>query len=383
MHLRSLSSAKNLIKILIFLVVIINFTSITYFKFESGSSGLLREAIFRDEQIISDALAPRNSNGNNDNVTPSQQKQQKQQPDTSSSNISVSVIIPVYMVEKYIEKCIVSLLTQTLGNKMEFIFVDDFGTDGSMELVEKYARVDPRIRIVRNAAHIGPGPSRNAGIAAAVGQYLGFVDPDDWIGQTFYETLYNASQSREGGFDVVKGTMVETSETGRYKMSWLNKKIERQIAENRSIYVFELFTFQHQTGLFRRSLVETNAGLVKYGSTYSGEDITFLFTFGFFAKSILCVDEARYYYLVRDTSLSNRVTYRLLKDDLASINARIDFVEERGFSMDEFPIYKKRCVKMAKKRLGQLSSVKKDIDEAEFEALRKYALDTLDRLKRD
>ena len=100
------------------------------------------------------------------------------------SEISVSVILPVYNVGPWIGKCIESLKKQTLQN-LEFVFVDDLGSDDSMKQVEVWAAEDNRVRIIRNQKNIGSGRSRNRGIEEARGEYLSFVDPDDRVADDF------------------------------------------------------------------------------------------------------------------------------------------------------------------------------------------------------
>ena len=101
----------------------------------------------------------------------------------------ISVILPVYNVEPYIGACIESLKRQSFRD-LEFIFVDDCSTDNSVAVIEDFARTDPRVRIIRNTENLGSGPTRNRGIEAAKGEYLSFIDPDDWIAPDFYERLY-------------------------------------------------------------------------------------------------------------------------------------------------------------------------------------------------
>ena len=391
MKFKTFSITKKVFKFLIIAVILINLTSITYIKIDSFSQQF-RELIQNDEQAIQSIITSFNNNNqitfmnplSTTTTTSSTKVTSSSSPSSQEgSSPAVSVIIPVYMVEKYIEKCVASLLSQTLGNELEFIFVDDLGSDGSIKIVEKYAKIDPRIRIIKNPAHLGTGASRNAGIAAARGEFLGFVDPDDWVSPTFYGSLYSAAKL--GNFDVVKGKMVELTESSRYKSSKLNDKIVKKIAKkkgrNEPLNIFELFTHQHQTGLFRKSVVESSGKLVRYGESYSAQDITFLLTYGFFAKSLACVDEARYYYLVRHDSVSNNFSYDFLKGDFESMNERFNFIEDRGLTISDFPDYKKRCIKIAKRRYRQLMSLKKYVESEDFELLKSYALNTMDRLK--
>ena len=101
----------------------------------------------------------------------------------------VSVIVPVWNPGPGITRCIESLRNQTL-EEIEMIFVDDCGTDDSMDKVRDAAEDDSRILIIENGKNIGAGPSRNRGIEAARGEYLSFVDPDDHVAPDFLELLY-------------------------------------------------------------------------------------------------------------------------------------------------------------------------------------------------
>lgn len=103
----------------------------------------------------------------------------------------ISVIIPVYNVEKYLEQCINSLLNQTLKD-CEFIFVNDGSKDSSKEIIEKYKALDNRIILI-NQENQGVSIARNNGLNVAKGEYIGFVDADDYIEEDMYETLYNAT----------------------------------------------------------------------------------------------------------------------------------------------------------------------------------------------
>ena len=99
----------------------------------------------------------------------------------------ISVIVPVYNAEKYIEKCVASIRAQTYRN-LEIILVDDGSCDRSGELCEAFALEDSRIAVIRKE-NDGVGPARNAGLDAMHGDYVGFVDADDWIDPEMYEVL--------------------------------------------------------------------------------------------------------------------------------------------------------------------------------------------------
>lgn len=104
-------------------------------------------------------------------------------------DVKVSVIIPVYNCEKYLGDCIESLINQTL-QECEFIFVNDGSKDKSEEIIKKYADKDERIILI-NQKNSGVSVARNVGIKKAVGEYIGFVDADDYVESDYYEKLYN------------------------------------------------------------------------------------------------------------------------------------------------------------------------------------------------
>ena len=105
----------------------------------------------------------------------------------------VSVILPCYNVSEYIDKCMDSLLNQTLSD-VEFIFVDDCSTDDTYNQIKKYT--DPRIKLIHHEVNRYTAEARNTGIDNATGEYLAFVDPDDYLDYIFLEKLYNLSNSQ-------------------------------------------------------------------------------------------------------------------------------------------------------------------------------------------
>lgn len=118
----------------------------------------------------------------------------------------ISVIIPVYNVEKYLEDCVKSICEQTLED-IEIICVNDGSTDSSLQILNKLAEDDSRIVII-DQQNSGAGAARNTGIAKATGKYLGFVDSDDLIYPTMYEELYNKAEKTRA--DMVITGEIET-----------------------------------------------------------------------------------------------------------------------------------------------------------------------------
>lgn len=109
--------------------------------------------------------------------------------------IAVSVIIPVFNASKYLEKCIQSLLSQTISD-CEFIFVNDGSSDESREIIERYKKISTKIQLI-DQENQGVSEARNNGLKIAKGDYIGFVDADDFIDDNYYQTLYSIAKSNE------------------------------------------------------------------------------------------------------------------------------------------------------------------------------------------
>lgn len=103
----------------------------------------------------------------------------------------VSIIVPVYNEEEYVSTCLISLINQTLDD-IEIILIDDNSTDNSLNILLDYAKKYPNIKVYHNEKNIGQGASRNRGLSLATGEYIGFVDSDDYIRNTMYEDMYKA-----------------------------------------------------------------------------------------------------------------------------------------------------------------------------------------------
>lgn len=107
--------------------------------------------------------------------------------------MNVSVVVPVYNTRKYLEKCIESLINQTL-KEIEIICVDDGSTDNSAQILEKFAKKDSRVKVLTQK-NKGQSAARNAGLEVAKGEYVGFLDSDDWAEETMFEKLYQNAKT--------------------------------------------------------------------------------------------------------------------------------------------------------------------------------------------
>ena len=114
----------------------------------------------------------------------------------------ISVIVPVYNSEKYVNRCIDSILNQTYEN-LEVILIDDGSSDGSLKICESWAEKDNRIKILKQK-NSGVSSARNLGIENASGDYVAFVDNDDWLRPEMYETMLSLAEKEKSDVTVCK-----------------------------------------------------------------------------------------------------------------------------------------------------------------------------------
>ena len=210
--------------------------------------------------------------------------------------IKVSVIVPVYNAENYIRECLESLIKQSL-NDIEIILINDNSTDNSAAICEEYALIDNRIVIINNITNIRQGLSRNKGIEIARGEYIGFVDPDDWVDKNYYEKLYWAAINEKVNIAKAEVTIVNEDKS-THNQPYLNKRIQHGIRKGLALCL--LFDYEHCTGIYKRDLIIENG--VKYADIRNAEDNIFLLQACFFLHSITIVKNTNYYYRQHNSS---------------------------------------------------------------------------------
>lgn len=215
---------------------------------------------------------------------------------TTGDNPKVSVIIPAYNVEKYIDECLKSVVSQTFTD-LEIVFVDNCSTDSTLEIAGKYANMDSRIRIYSQSVH-GISETRNVGIDNARGEWILFVDADDYIAEDSVEVLLK--KASEDNVSVVLGMyrpLIERS--GRIKRVEAEEKILRTKEEIAEYFFTEGRNFCHLwQKLCRRELFPESPFVP--GKKY--EDIFFMPTLIEKAKGVSVVNLPFYTYRVRPGS---------------------------------------------------------------------------------
>lgn len=244
---------------------------------------------------------------------------------------SVSVVVPVYNVERYLPQCLDSLIAQTLP-EMQIILVNDGSKDGSLEIINDYAQKYPRILCI-DKPNGGCASARNAGLRAAQGEYVGFVDSDDWVDPTMFKRLYD--RACECSADIVQCGFVKYYEQERrcdpVNEDWIAALVQR--AGNRMAQARELLCLQPTMWrrIYRRSLLQQN-NIEFPQDVRMFDDLPFQFMSLACCERIAIVNEPLYYYRLQRTGQDVGVT-----DDRLFVTFRLfeilkEFITKRNRS---------------------------------------------------
>lgn len=212
-------------------------------------------------------------------------------------NPKISIIVPVYKVEKYIHKCIDSILAQTFTD-FELILVDDGSPDNCGKICDEYAKEDSRI-VVIHKDNGGVSDARNIGISRANGEYIGFVDSDDYIDKDMYKNLYESCLNNKADISIIG--IKEINECGKTIHEYLPKVIEFSELLKQS-YAWNK--------MFKKSLFIENGLNFKTNRYY--EDIELIPKLIVKSNKIATVNKFGYFYLKRDYSITSTKDEKIL-----------------------------------------------------------------------
>lgn len=239
----------------------------------------------------------------------------------------VSIIVPVYNVKKYLRKCLDSLINQTLKD-IEIICINDGSTDKSLEILEEYKNRDSRI-ILLNQENSGQSVARNRGIEIAKGEYLGFVDPDDWIDLDYYEKLYNAASTNNT--DIAVGGIIRV--TGIKKKKFLN--FEKETITDNTNLKFELCDVPEKSYVWNK--IYKTEKLKEIGLEFEKgifyEDCIFTPQALFFLEKMVTVPNIYYYYLRRGNSTVKQRSEKANADNVYAHKKANDFIKEHNIDI--------------------------------------------------
>lgn len=229
----------------------------------------------------------------------------------------ISIIVPVYNSGRYIDACLQSLAGQTVDD-IEVILVDDHGNDDSMDRVRTFiSEYNGRKLFVcaETPENSGPGAARNVGIGLAKGEYVAFVDSDDYVEPTFCEELYNAAEV--AGAD----------------MACCDIRIRDDVKQNVDVsdkqYFLKHFVSYFTTFVYRKAMLDVK--VLRFPERSSAEDTCFLTCCVLSANKMAQVHKPLYHYILHGESVSRKKNRKRAFVRLNSIKSIIHFAKRNGY----------------------------------------------------
>lgn len=239
-------------------------------------------------------------------------------------NPIISIIVPVYNVEEYLQRCIDSILNQSFKN-FELILVNDGSTDNSLKICKEYLLNDPRVKII-NKENGGLSSARNAGINIAKGRYIGFVDSDDWINKEMYKILYelcekNNSDIAECRYTVTTGNEMNLDNSSNLITILNNEEAIKSLYTNTSYGSVVSWNKLYRCELFKD---------IKFPEGKLNEDQFTTYKLYYKSNKIVSIDKVLYYYFQSTKSIM-RSEFTLKKlDAIEAIESSHKFFEENN-----------------------------------------------------
>lgn len=267
-------------------------------------------------------------------------------------NETISIIIPVYNVESYLERCIFSVTQQTYQN-LEIICVDDGSTDHSGSLLDHFAAQDDRIKVIHKQNQ-GVASARNTALRIASGSLIGFVDSDDYVAPDYYAKLIMAFENPK----------VDIATCGYFKDNDgnVNAVKNRRTVPVSPLSMKDFFPYMYErdhylgvasylwTRLIRRDLIYNNDQSLRFSfQPYAcNEDILFIAELSTRCRQIQYIDEPLYYYVQRNSSITHNAASLVKSMDIPVVYEKIlKLYENYGIEEDSLDfirrLYARRC----------------------------------------
>lgn len=265
----------------------------------------------------------------------------------------ISVIVPIYKVEKYLNRCVDSILNQSYKN-IEVILVDDGSPDNCGKICDEYLLKDNRIRVIHKE-NGGLSSARNAGLEIATGEYIGFVDSDDWIEPKMYETLienaikYNAEISVGGVVD-----LLEENDNYTIIKSTFDEKIDVQVLNNEeAMKKFFLGSWSAWDKIYKRKVHEK----IRFPEGMINEDEAIAMKILDNSEKIVYTNEVFYNYIRRPNSITTSEFSERKLDWYRNCKKNLEFIKEKHSNLRHYAevrfcnsiMWSLRCIAMENK----------------------------------
>ena len=240
----------------------------------------------------------------------------------------ISVVIPIYNVEKYIDKCINSVLNQSYRN-LEIILVDDGSPDRCGEICDNYAKNDARIKVIHKE-NGGLSDARNKGIECANGKYIAFIDSDDFIHPQMFEILYHNIVLEDADISVCN--FLEVQDGDDTTVPYLNiRNIDREVYIGS--YIMEQLEYHNISTvvawnkIYRMELFQE----IRYPKGKLHEDEFVIHRILHCCRKSVYTTEKLYYYLQRKGSITDTVKWNVVADGIDAYFDRVKFLSQHGY----------------------------------------------------
>ena len=251
----------------------------------------------------------------------------------------VSVIVPIYNVEKYLDRCLNTIINQTL-KEIEIILVDDKSPDNCPKMCDEYAKKDNRIKVIHKSKNEGLGFARNSGIEIAKGEFIAFVDSDDYIDLDFYEKLYKNRENSDVIYGLVKtesnGKIIKTTTNPLNQSKFEGEEVLTKVLYNMIGHVNKNIALGISVckAIYKREIFEKYKIRFCSERQFISEDYIFDLDYLPKCKSISFVDDAYYYYCYNGSSLTKKYNkdrlekYKILYKEILRKTKKINIYKD-------------------------------------------------------
>lgn len=243
----------------------------------------------------------------------------------------VSIIVPIYNMEKYLEKCINSIINQTLKD-IEIILVNDGSNDRSGNIADEFAKLDPRIKVIHKENE-GQGIARNIGIDVSKGEYIGFVDSDDWIDINMYEELYSAAKNNFADISVCGRKLYDKYGKIESQIS-INNEVFENVYQNITDYCINNLFYPHTVvvynKIYKRDIININNIRFNSVDKIGSEDALFNYQILFHVNKIISTDKTYYNQFAREGSTARQYKSGMMSRTAVLIEEMYKYAENLG-----------------------------------------------------
>ena len=302
------------------------------------------------------------------------------------SQPKVSIIIPVYNAGRFFEKCLTSLIDQTL-REIEIILVLDCPTDGSNKVAEEFATKDNRIKLIYNEENLHTGLSRNKGMAIAQGEYIGFHDHDDYSEPTMYELLYNKAQQENLEVARCNFTCIYTSESGETVEQYKYPDISASVSNREWIYEYvsgdkvSCVIWNH---IYKADFLRNNNLQFLDSRSVCSEDSIFFIEVYRLVKRFGVIPDYLYYHVFHSNNTGKIYNYRSVKNRVSFFEEIYSFLKKNGLNEEQcLPYLSRNAIRSLYSGARQallLFSLKRALSEIRYAGKSKLIMDCINYL---